>query len=142
MTTPLPLKRADLLQQGLFIGNSFASPEGQNRFDVRNPASGALLAQVVSATRADAQAAIEAADKALPSWRRTTGRERSRMLRKWFDLIVKNADDLATLMTLEQGKPLAEAKGEVLYGASFIEWFAEEAKRVEGSLLASPQRDK
>ena len=90
----------------------------------------------------ETQRAIAAADKALPAWRALLAKERSAILRKWFDLMVANADDLALILTTEQGKPLAEAKGEILYGASFIEWFAEEAKRVYGDIIPSPTADK
>ncbi len=91
---------------------------------------------------ADAQRAIAAANAALPAWRAKTGKDRAAILRRWYDLIVANADDLAAIMTAEQGKPLAEAHGEVIYGASFLEWFAEEAKRINGDVLASPSGDK
>jgi succinate-semialdehyde dehydrogenase/glutarate-semialdehyde dehydrogenase len=138
----LTLKNPNLLQTGLFIDNEFLSSPSQPTFPVHNPATGELICKVTSASVQDAQRAIKSADAALPAWRSLSGKERAQKLRKWFDLIVENADDLALLMTSEQGKPLAEAKGEVLYGASFVEWFAEEAKRVEGSVLASPQKDK
>ncbi len=112
---------------------------GASRFDVNDPATGAKLADVANLSRADAAQAIAAAHKALAAWRGKTGKERSIVLRKWFDLLIANTDDLGRLMTAEQGKPFAEAKGEVAYGASFIEWFAEEAKRVNGEVL--PQFD-
>lgn len=140
--TTLPLQRADLLQTGIFIDNRFAPAASGSTFAVNNPANGEALCQVSSASAADTQTAIDAAAQAFQSWSRTTGKERAKCLRRWNDLILKHADDLALLMTLEQGKPLTEAKGEVLYGASFIEWFAEEAKRIEGSVLSSPQKDK
>ncbi|WP_307702665.1 NAD-dependent succinate-semialdehyde dehydrogenase [Variovorax paradoxus] len=113
--------------------------KGKSRFDVNDPATGQKLADVANLTRADAVLAIAAANMALAAWRRKTGKERSIVLRKWFDLLVANTEDLGRLMTAEQGKPFAEAKGEVAYGASFIEWFAEEAKRVNGEVL--PQFD-
>jgi len=108
-------------------------------FPVDNPATGETIAHVGNTSIALAHDAILSAEKALTSWRNTTAKSRAQILRKWFDLIIDNADDLAFLMTLEQGKPLAEAKGEVIYGASFVEWFAEQAKRIEGSVLESPQ---
>jgi succinate-semialdehyde dehydrogenase/glutarate-semialdehyde dehydrogenase len=113
--------------------------KGASRFDVNDPATGQKLVDVANLTRADAALAIAAANKALAAWRGKTGKERSIVLRKWFDLLIANTEDLGRLMTAEQGKPFAEAKGEVAYGASFIEWFAEEAKRVNGEVL--PQFD-
>ncbi len=104
-----------------------------------DPATGIKLADVANLGPADAQAAIAAANAAWPAWRTKTAKERSIILRKWFDLLMANQDDLGRIMTAEQGKPLAEAKGEVAYGASFVEWFAEEAKRVNGEML--PQFD-
>ena len=136
------LTRADLLQSGLFINNQFVTSSDESSFIVTNPANDNALGFVANATVADTERAIVAAQAALPAWRATTAKERANKLRKWFDLMLAHADDLAMLMTLEQGKPLVEAKGEVLYGASFVEWFAEQAKRIEGSILASPQRDK
>ncbi|MBT2336851.1 NAD-dependent succinate-semialdehyde dehydrogenase [Variovorax paradoxus] len=112
---------------------------GAARFDVNDPATGRKLVDVANLTRADAALAIAAANKALAAWRGKTGKERSIVLRKWFDLLIANTEDLGRLMTAEQGKPFAEAKGEVVYGASFVEWFAEEAKRVNGEVL--PQFD-
>ena len=113
-----------------------------SRFDVHNPADGAVIASVPNLGPEAAQAALNAAQATFPAWSAKTGKERAAVLRKWFDLIVANADDLGLLMTAEQGKPVAEAKGEVIYGASFIEWFAEEAKRVNGDVLASPWTDR
>lgn len=111
-------------------------------FTVTNPATGELLAQVPNAGVNEARLAIESAYAALPGWRSKTGKERAVLLRRWFDLIVEQTDTLATLITAEQGKPLAEAKGELAYGASFVEWFAEEAKRVYGDVIPSPIPDK
>jgi succinate-semialdehyde dehydrogenase/glutarate-semialdehyde dehydrogenase len=113
--------------------------KGSSRFDVKDPAPGAKLADVANLGPKDAEAAIAAANAAWPAWRNKTGKERSIILRKWFDLLMANQEDLGRLMTAEQGKPFAEAKGEVAYGASFVEWFAEEAKRVNGETL--PQFD-
>ncbi|MBU6437965.1 MAG: NAD-dependent succinate-semialdehyde dehydrogenase, partial [Betaproteobacteria bacterium] len=109
------------------------------RFDVTDPATGLYLASVANLGPAHAQQAIDAAHAALPGWRSKTAKERHALLMKWFTLLVAHTDDLARIMTAEQGKPLAEAKGEVAYGASFVEWFAEEAKRVNGETL--PQYD-
>jgi succinate-semialdehyde dehydrogenase/glutarate-semialdehyde dehydrogenase len=113
--------------------------QGSSRFDVLDPATGLKLADVANLGPADAEAAIAAANAAWPAWRSKTAKERSIILRKWFDLLMANQEDLGRLMTAEQGKPFAEAKGEVAYGASFVEWFAEEAKRINGETL--PQFD-
>jgi succinate-semialdehyde dehydrogenase / glutarate-semialdehyde dehydrogenase len=141
MTTPTSplalLQDPSLLKTNAFInGQWFAGPA---RFDVCNPATGEKLADVANMGAADAEAAIAAANAALPGWRGKTAKERSIILRKWFDLLTAHTDDLARILTAEQGKPYAEAKGEIAYGASFVEWFAEEAKRVNGETL--PQFD-
>jgi succinate-semialdehyde dehydrogenase/glutarate-semialdehyde dehydrogenase len=112
------------------------------KFAVTNPAGGGLLTEVANCGAADTQAAIDAAERAMPAWRARTAKERANLLRKWFDLIMAAQDDLAQLMTAEQGKPLAESRGEVAYGASFIEWFAEEAKRVYGETVPGHAADK
>ncbi|RSZ42746.1 MULTISPECIES: NAD-dependent succinate-semialdehyde dehydrogenase [unclassified Variovorax] len=137
-TSPLALLNdPTLLKTDALIAGEWIA--GASRFDVNDPATGRKLVDVANLARADAAHAIAAADKALAAWRGKTGKERSIVLRKWFDLMVANTEDLGRLMTAEQGKPFAEAKGEVAYGASFIEWFAEEAKRVNGEVL--PQFD-
>jgi succinate-semialdehyde dehydrogenase/glutarate-semialdehyde dehydrogenase len=138
MTSPLSLlKDPSLLKTDALINGQWLS--GASRFDVCNPATGEKLADVANMTAVDAKAAITAANAAWPAWKAKTAKERSIILRKWFDLLMANQDDLGRLMTAEQGKPFAEAKGEVAYGASFVEWFAEEAKRVNGETL--PQFD-
>ena len=134
------LKDAALLQTDAWINGQWVG--SQTRFAVSNPATGEELAQVANVGVSDVETAITAAEVALPAWRALTGKERSIILRRWFDLIVANSSDLARILTLEQGKPLAEAKGEVAYGASFLEWFAEEAKRVAGAIPASTWNDK
>ena len=131
------LKDPSLLKTDALVNGEWL--KGSSRFEVNDPATGLKLADVANLGTAEAEQAIAAANAAWPAWRNKTGKERSQILREWFDLLVANADDLARLMTAEQGKPLAEAKGEVLYGASFVEWFAEEAKRVNGETL--PQFD-
>lgn len=128
---------APLINIGLIAGQWVGAVSGRE-FAVVNPATGQTIAMVANMGREETLAAIQAAYDALPKWRAATSRERSTKLRAWFELIVQNADALASLMTSEQGKPLAEAKGEVLYGASFVEWFAEEAKRVYGDVIPSP----
>jgi succinate-semialdehyde dehydrogenase/glutarate-semialdehyde dehydrogenase len=137
-SSPLSLlKDPSLLKTDALIDGQWIT--GPSRFAVHDPATGALLANVANLGPQDAQAAIAAANAAWPAWRSKTAKERSILLRKWYDLLMANQDDLGTIMTAEQGKPLPEAKGEVAYGASFVEWFAEEAKRVNGETL--PQFD-
>ena len=137
-TSPLArLNDPSLLKTDGLINGQWVA--GASRFDVNDPATGLKLADVANLGAADAEAAIAAANNAWAAWRTQTAKERSIVLRKWFDLLMANQDDLGTLMTAEQGKPLPEAKGEVAYGASFVEWFAEEAKRVNGEML--PQFD-
>ena len=126
------LLKTDALIHGAWV-------KGQSRFDVLDPATGQKLADVANLGPAEAEAAISAAHQAWAAWRNKTGKERSIAMRKWYDLLMANVEDLGRLMTAEQGKPLAEAKGEVVYGASFVEWYAEEAKRVNGETL--PQFD-
>ena len=126
------LLKTDALIDGQWI-------TGPSRFAVHDPATGLKLADVANLGPQDAQAAIAAANAAWPAWRSKTAKERSILLRKWYDLLMQHQDDLGRIMTAEQGKPLPEAKGEVAYGASFVEWFAEEAKRVNGETL--PQFD-
>jgi succinate-semialdehyde dehydrogenase/glutarate-semialdehyde dehydrogenase len=137
-TSPLALlKDPTLLKTDALINGEWV--KGASRFDVHDPASGAKLADVANLGAQEAQQAIAAADAAWPAWRGKTAKERSIILRKWYDLLMANQEDLGRLMTAEQGKPFPEAKGEVAYGASFVEWFAEEAKRVNGETL--PQFD-
>src|SRR3954466_2798844 len=137
-SSPLSLlKDATLLKTDALIGGQWV--KGGARFDVHDPATGAKLADVANLGAADAEKAIAAANAAWPAWRGKTGKERSIVLRKWFDLLMANQEDLARLMTAENGKPMTESRGEVAYGASFVEWYAEEAKRVNGETL--PQFD-
>ena len=137
-TSPLSLlKDPTLLKTDALVNGEWV--QGVSRFDVNDPATGLKLADVANLGPADAEKAIAAANAAWGPWKTKTAKERSIILRKWFDLLMANQDDLGRLMTAEQGKPLAEAKGEVAYGASFVEWFAEEAKRVNGETL--PQFD-
>jgi len=137
--------RSFLNDPSLFKEQAFINGEwvgSKENFIVQNPATDEFIASVSNLGPQDAEVAIAAAEKALPAWRNKTGKERAHIMRKWFDLITENTQDLATIMTLEQGKPLAEAAGEVTYGASFVEWFAEEAKRVAGSIPATTWGDK
>ncbi len=133
------LLKTDGLINGQWVKGATAGASGPSRFDVNDPSNGLKLADVANLGPADAEAAIAAANAAWPAWKAKTGKERSILLRKWFDLLMTHQEDLGRIMTAEQGKPFAEAKGEVAYGASFVEWFAEEAKRVNGETL--PQFD-
>lgn len=135
----LALKDPSLLKsQCLVDGNWIDAADGKT-IDVTNPADGSVIGTVPSLSVDTIKEAINASNKALPAWAAKTAKERAGILRKWFDLIVASADDIALIMTSEQGKPLAEARGEVLYAASFIEWFAEEAKRVYGDTIPATQ---
>ncbi|HEX7639870.1 MAG TPA: NAD-dependent succinate-semialdehyde dehydrogenase [Burkholderiaceae bacterium] len=140
-TSPVAaLADAGLLKTDALVGGEWIA--GGARFDVVDPATGQKLADVPNLAEAEAEAAIAAADRAWPAWRAKTAKERHAVMMKWFSLIVANADDLARILTAEQGKPLAEARGEVVYGASFIEWFAEEAKRVYGETIPTTDAGK
>jgi succinate-semialdehyde dehydrogenase/glutarate-semialdehyde dehydrogenase len=134
------LNDASLLKRDALVGGEWVS--GAARFDVTDPATGLKLADVPNLGSIDTLAAVAAADKAWPAWRAKTAKERHAVMMKWFSLIVANADDLARILTAEQGKPLAESRGEVVYGASFIEWFAEEAKRVYGETIPTTDNNK
>ncbi|MTW11672.1 NADP-dependent succinate-semialdehyde dehydrogenase [Pseudoduganella eburnea] len=138
----LTLKDPSLLRQQCFIAGQWCDADGGATISVTNPATGEVLGTVPKMGAAETRRAIEAANAAWPEWRKKPAKTRAAILRKWNDLILANADDLAALMTAEQGKPLAESKGEIAYAASFIEWFGEEAKRVAGETLASPWPDK
>ncbi len=128
-------------QQAMIDGQWRDAPNG-DVIAVTNPANGEQLGSVPKMGADETREAIEAANRALPAWRALTAKERANILRRWFDLMMENQDDLARLMTLEQGKPLAEAKGEISYAASFIEWFAEEGKRIYGDTIPGHQADK
>ncbi|MBU1394039.1 MAG: NADP-dependent succinate-semialdehyde dehydrogenase [Gammaproteobacteria bacterium] len=136
------LKNPSLLRQQCYINGQWCDAESKETVAIANPATGAVIASVPVMGQVETQAAIKAAEAALPAWRALTAKERSAKLRRWFELLNENSDDLALLMTTEQGKPLAEAKGEVTYAASFIEWFAEEAKRIYGDTIPGHQGDK
>jgi len=136
------LKNPSLVREDAFINGQWVKSSAKQTFPVNNPATSELIAHVANLGSADAELAIAAANAALPLWRSKTGKERANVMRKWFDLIIANTEDLALLMTLEQGKPLLESRGEVAYGASFVEWFAEEAKRVAGTIPSSTWGDK
>ncbi|MCC7246432.1 MAG: NAD-dependent succinate-semialdehyde dehydrogenase [Saprospiraceae bacterium] len=129
------LKDTNLLRQKAYINGQWTAADGGQTFVVTNPADGSELARVADCGEGETSRAIESANAALPAWRALTATQRAILLRKWHDLILANTDDLALLMTLEQGKPLAESRGEVAYGASFVEWFAEEGKRAYGDMI-------
>ncbi|MDB5960937.1 MAG: gabD [Massilia sp.] len=138
----MQLKDPGLFKQQAYVNGSWIDADNAGKNAIRNPANGETIAHVPDMGAAETRRAIEAADAALPAWRAKTAKERAIVLRRWFELIMANQEDLARIMTLEQGKPLAEARGEVAYGASFIEWFAEEGKRVYGDVIPSPSGDK
>ncbi|MEN8616274.1 NADP-dependent succinate-semialdehyde dehydrogenase [Shewanella baltica] len=136
------LKDPSLLRQQCYINGQWCDAESKETVAIANPATGAVIASIPVMGQVETQAAIKAAEAALPAWRALTAKERGAKLRRWFELLNENSDDLALLMTTEQGKPLTEAKGEVTYAASFIEWFAEEAKRIYGDTIPGHQGDK
>lgn len=142
MIDPIPfLNDRSLLRDTLYIDGEWTRPARCGDLEVRNPVNGALIATLPQAGHQEAVAAINAAAEALPQWSRKTAKERARLLRRWHDLVLENVDDLARILTTEQGKPLPEARGEILYGAAFFEWYAEEAKRIYGELIPAPSAD-
>lgn len=137
------LKDPSLVTDKAYLGGEWLSAsEGGKTFDVTNPVNGEVLATLPNCTRAELARAIDKAHAVQKAWSKKTGKERAAVLRKLYDLMVANADDLAVILTMEMGKPLAEAKGEILYGASYVEWFGEEAKRVYGTTIPGHQADK
>ncbi len=138
----LELKDPSLLRDACCIDGEWLAADSGERITVTNPADGKPLGTVPRMGAAETRRAIAAADAAWPAWRARPAKERSNLMRKWFELMMANQDDLAAIMTAEQGKPLAEARGEVAYGASFIEWFAEEAKRIYGDTIPAPATDR
>ena len=140
--TSLQLKDRELFREQCLIDGRWLAADGGGALPVRNPATSEQLGTIPNMGAAETRRAIEAAARALPAWGARTAKDRAIVLRRWFDLITQHEQDLATLMTAEQGKPLAEAKGEIAYAASFIEWFAEEGKRLYGDLIPGHQPDK
>src|SRR5688572_12117669 len=138
----LRLEDPGLLKQQCYVNGAWLDAPGGATLPVHNPATGAELGTVPAFDAASTERAVAAAHAAFPPWAAKTAKERAILLRRWHDLILLNAADLATLMTAEQGKPLAESKGEIAYAASFVEWFAEEAKRVYGDVIPAHQADK
>jgi len=138
----LPLNDLSLLKTRAYLNGEWVDGDQGDRFPVYNPATGEEIAQVASLGAAETRRAIVAAETAMKAWQQKAAKERSAVLRKWYELIMANQEDLAVIMTAEQGKVLAESRGEVAYGASFIEWFAEEGKRVYGDVISAPQTDR
>jgi succinate-semialdehyde dehydrogenase/glutarate-semialdehyde dehydrogenase len=138
----LQLNDPSLLRQQAYVNGQWCEADSGARTEILNPANGELIGSVPNMGRAETRRAIEAAQAAQPAWRALTAKERANRLRQWFNLIMANQEDLARIMTAEQGKPLAEARGEIAYAASFIEWFAEEAKRAYGDMIPGHATDK
>jgi succinate-semialdehyde dehydrogenase/glutarate-semialdehyde dehydrogenase len=138
----IALKDPSLFKTKAYIAGKWTQSDDETTLEVRNPATGEILGKIPRMGQQETRRAIEAANRAWPEWRKKTAKQRSIILRAWHDLMLENADDLALILTTEQGKPLAEAKGEILYAASFLEWFAEEAKRVYGDTIPTPAADK
>jgi succinate-semialdehyde dehydrogenase/glutarate-semialdehyde dehydrogenase len=136
------LRRPDLLCQRAYLGGEWVEAESGRTFEVRNPARGDVIARIPDLGRAEIARAIDAAHAAQKPWAAKTGKERAKVLRRWYDLMMEHQEDLAVLMTAEQGKPLSESRGEVAYGAAFVEWFGEEAKRVYGETVPGHLSDK
>jgi succinate-semialdehyde dehydrogenase/glutarate-semialdehyde dehydrogenase len=138
----LRLQREELLRRQNFVGGVWTDAADMARYPVTNPATGKVIAEVANSGKADARAATDAASEAAREWRQRLPRERAEILRRWHSLIVENTEDLATLMSMEQGKPMTESRGEVAYGASYVAWFADEAIRIYGDLIPQQQRGK
>jgi succinate-semialdehyde dehydrogenase/glutarate-semialdehyde dehydrogenase len=138
----MQLKNMSLLQTQLYINGQWQDAATSRQFAVSNPADNRHITDVADGAGDDTLAAIASAKSALPAWKSLTANERAIILRRWYELMMDNQDDLATILSTEQGKPLAEAKGEIAYGASYVQWFAEEARRIEGDIIAPPSNDK
>ena len=136
------LNDPDLVRTQAFIGGEWLDGDSGETFPVTNPASGEVIAEVAHCGAAETRRAVDAAEAAQRSWRTLAAKDRAAVLRRWFEGIMANQEDLAVLMTLEQGKVLAESRAEIAYAASFIEWFAEEAKRIYGDVIPAPQTDR
>lgn len=138
----MQLNDQGLLQSQAYINGEWTDSDSGDTLDVRNPATGEVISSIASCGTDETRRAIEAADAALPAWRAKPAKERAAILRRWFDLMMEAQEDLAVILTTEQGKPLAEARGEIAYGASYIEWFAEEGKRIYGDTMPGVSNDK
>src|SRR5215469_14137813 len=138
----MQLKDAKLFRQQCYVDGQWIDADSKSTIPVNNPADNSILGTIPKMGAEETRRAIEAADRALPEWRARTGKERAAILRRWYELLMQNQEDLAQLMTAEQGKPLTESRGEIAYAASFIEWFGEEAKRIYGDTIPGHARDK
>src|SRR5580658_2121518 len=136
------LKDARLFREACYVDGQWIRANSGQTISVDNPATREIIGRVPKLNGPETRHAIEAANNAFPAWSKKTAKERAAILRRWFDLMMANQDDLARLMTLEQGKPLAESRGEVAYAAAFLEWFGEEAKRIYGDTIPQHQADK
>ena len=138
----MKLTDGSLWKERGFINGEWVAADSGRTTEIRNPANGELLGTVPDMGAGEARRAIDAAHAAMPAWAKKTAGERAKLMRKWFDLMMANVEDLAVIMTAEQGKPLAESRGEIAYAASFIEWFAEEGKRLYGDIIPPHQGDR
>lgn len=132
----------ELLRSSAYINGEWTDSDSGDTLAVTNPANGEVVANVANCGTAETRRAIEFAAAAFESWRKTTAKERAQLLRRWFSLMTEHRDDLAKILTAEQGKPLAESAGEIAYGSNYVEWFAEEAKRIYGDTIPQPSNDK
>ena len=138
----IALKDPKLFREQCYVDGQWVNADSKNSIPVTNPANGEVLGSIPDMGAAETRRAIDAANTAWPAWRAKTAKERHAILLRWFNLMMQHQEDLAQLLTAEQGKPLAEARGEIAYGASFIEWFAEEGKRAYGDVIPQHQADK
>jgi succinate-semialdehyde dehydrogenase/glutarate-semialdehyde dehydrogenase len=138
----LPLSDPQLLQSKAYINGHWCDADDGARLAVTNPATGEVIKEIAKLGANETRRAIEAAETAMAEWQRQPAKARSQILRRWFDLVMANQEDLAIIMTAEQGKTLAESRGEVAYGASYIEWFSEQAKRIDGDVIPGPGSDR
>ena len=139
---PLTLSDPTLLKSQAYIDGQWVDADDGSTFEVTNPANGELIVKVAKLGAGETARAIAAADVAMKSWKALAAKSRANILRKWYDLMMDNQEDLAIIMAAEQGKPLAESRGKIAYGAAFIEWFGEEAKRIDGDVIPGPSSDK
>ena len=139
---PLALRDPSLLKNLCLIDGQWLAADDGSRIDVHNPATGEAVGHVPRMGEAETQRAIAAAERAFTLWKQQTAEARARLLHRWFELMMENQEDLALIMTSEQGKPLAESRGEIAYAASYVQWFAEEARRIYGSTVPAPWADK
>src|SRR6056300_844766 len=138
----LALNDPSLLKTQAFVAGDWIDADDGATLAVTNPATGELITNIAKVGAAETRRAIESAELAMKQWRLVPAKQKAQTLRRWFDLVIQNQEDLARIMTVEQGKTLAEARGEVAYGASYIEWFAEQAKRIDGDVIPSPGQDR